>query len=209
MIVTDIVPFDNKRSKIFIDGEFAFILYKGEIRELHLKTGEEISSPVFSEIMEQVLPKRAKLRAMNLLQKRDYTEYKLRQKLKEGEYPAEIIDEAIDYLKGMRYLDDNRYATDYISYHMNIRSKNRIKQDLISKGISNEIIESAFEDCYSEIDENPEIQMCIKLLQKKKYDPDTTTFEENQKLRAFLYRKGFGNDVIQKAMTEYEKCRLE
>ena len=43
MIVTDIVPFDNKRSKIFIDGEFAFILYKGEIRELHLKTGEEIT----------------------------------------------------------------------------------------------------------------------------------------------------------------------
>ena len=99
MIVSSIEPFDNKRSKIFIDGEFAFVLYKGEIRDYHIKTGEEISSPVLNEITNEVIPKRAKKRAMNLLQKRDYTEYKLTEKLREGLYSDEVIAETIEFLK--------------------------------------------------------------------------------------------------------------
>jgi len=33
MIVSEIVPFDKKRSKIYLDEEYAFLLYKGEIRQ--------------------------------------------------------------------------------------------------------------------------------------------------------------------------------
>ena len=208
MIVTDIVPFDNKRSKVYIDGEYAFILYKGELREYHIKTGEEISLPVFSEIKDVVLPNRAKKRAMNLLQKRDYTEFKIREKLRDGEYPEEIINEAIDYLKVMRYIDDSRYAMDYVSYHMDSRSKVRIKQDLAQKGIKTDIIEEAFYECYGD-NENPEIEMCVKLLKKKHYNPDLSSYEEKQKLKAFLFRKGFQNDSILKAMSMIENEDLE
>ena len=201
MTVTDIVALDNKRSKIFIDGEFAFILYRGEIRSYGLQTGEEISSPVFHEITETVIPKRAKLRAMNLLQKRDYTERKLRDKLREGMYTDEVIDETIDYLKSYKYIDDERFAGDYIRYQMNLRSKNRIRQDLIQKGIPSDLIERLMEEAYSEEIENPELSLCVSLLKKKHYDPNKITFEEKQKLMAFLYRKGFGNDVITTALS--------
>ena len=201
MTVTDIVALDNKRSKIFIDGEFAFILYRGEIRSYGLHTGEEISSPVFHEITESVIPKRAKLRAMNLLQKRDYTERKLRDKLREGMYTDEVIDETIDYLKSYKYIDDERFAGDYIRYQMNLRSKNRIKQDLIQKGISSDVIERLMGEAYSEEADNPELSLCVSLLKKKHYDPDRITFEEKQKLMAYLYRKGFGNDVITTALS--------
>ncbi|WP_026665985.1 regulatory protein RecX [Butyrivibrio sp. FC2001] len=201
MTVTDIVPFDNKRSKIYIDGEFAFILYRGEIRDYKIKTGEEISSPVFDEITGVVIPKRAKLRAMNLLQKRDYTEHKLREKLKEGCYPPEVIDEAVEYLKSYRYLDDERYADEYIRYHMELRSRNRIKQDLLQKGISSDIIERLMDEAYEENTSDPELELCIKLLKKKHYDKDNTTYEEKRKIMALLYRKGFGNSVISSAMS--------
>ncbi len=200
MIITEIVSFDNKRSKVFIDGEFAFLLYKGEIRQYRLEAGEEISSPVFNEIMEEVLPKRAKLRAMNLLQKRDYTEHKLREKLKEGLYPEDIIDIAIDYVKSMKYVDDRRFAEDYIRYRMESSSRNKMKNDLLMKGISADIIESVLDECYLE-EPDVEFDLCIKLLKKKHYDPDVFTYEEKQKLRAFLFRKGLGNDVIQRAMS--------
>lgn len=201
MTVTDIVALDNKRSKIYIDGDFAFILYRGEIRSYGLHTGEEISSPVFIEITKTLIPKRAKLRAMNLLQKRDYTERKLRDKLKEGMYSEEIIDETIEYLKSYRYIDDERYAEDYIRYQMNIRSKNRIRQDLMGKGISQEVIDRLLTEAYSEENSDPELALCVNLLKKKHYDPDNTTYEEKQKIKAFLYRKGFGNDVISVALS--------
>ena len=135
MTVTDIVPLDNKRSKVYVDGEFAFILYRGEIRNYRLRTGEEISSPVFDEINNSLIPKRAKKRAMNLLQKRDYTEYKLREKLKEGFYTDEIIDDTIEYLKSYRYLDDEHSRGDKIADYESGASH-------IQVGITNSVIES-------------------------------------------------------------------
>ena len=98
MIVTGITAITKSRSKVFLDGEFAFVLYKGELRRFHLQEGSEISQRAYEEIMKEVLPKRAKLRAMNLLTKKDYTTAKLREKLMEGGYPEMIIQEALDYV---------------------------------------------------------------------------------------------------------------
>ncbi len=199
MKVTDIRDIDKKRKKIYIDGDFAFVLYYGEIRDYKLKVGQKISQEIYDEIMTTVLPKRAKLRAMNLLQKRDYTEKQLRDKLSDGDYPQELIDEAINYVKSYRYLDDSRYARDYITYHMPLRSKNRIIQDLTQKGISKDIYEDILDELYSE-DSDAEIEQIKTLLAKKHFDPDNSDYEQRQKITTFLMRKGYSLSDIQMAM---------
>jgi len=200
MIVSDIEEFDKKRCKVFIDGEFAFVLYKGELKDYAIKVGSELSGVAYSEIMNTLLAKRCKLRAMNLLQKKDYTEKQLRDKLKEGLYPDDTVNEAIDYVKSFRYLDDERFARDYITYHMPMRSKDRISQDLNSKGIDKEIIVSVLDELYSEADSDVELEQIKKLLVKKHYVKDQADFKEKQKLMAFLLRKGFQISEIRKAM---------
>ena len=92
MVVTQISEVSKSRCKVYIDQEFAFVLYKGELRLYKLAEGKEIAQKTYDELMNIVLPKRAKLRAMNLLQKRSYTEKQLRDKLKEGFYPEKIMD---------------------------------------------------------------------------------------------------------------------
>lgn len=200
MIVTQTLEFDKKRVKVFIDGEFAFVLYKGELREYGITEGNEVEESTLLEIRNTVLSKRCKLRAMNLLQKKDYTEKQLRDKLMEGLYPTDIISDAISYVKSYRYLDDERYANDYISYHMSTRSRTRIKQDLMNKGISGDIIENALESLYANEDPDIELEQVLVLLNKKHYDPDNTEYKEKQKLIAFLLRRGFPMSVIKKAM---------
>lgn len=204
MTTTDIVEFDKKRSKVFIDGEFAFLLYKGELRDYGIKTGTEISEATYKEIIETVLYKRCKLRAMNLLQKKDYTTKQLRDKLDEGLYPKELVDEVIEYVKSYKYLDDDRYARDYINYHMSTRSKNRIMQDLMNKGISKDMLIPIMEEQYAEESGDVELDQVKALLIKKHYDPDTADFKEKQKIMAFLMRKGFQMSTIRKAMDCYE-----
>lgn len=199
MIVTDIRELDKKRSKIYLDGDFAFVLYKGEIREYKIAVGQEMSPNAYDEVMTIVLPKRAKLRAMNLLQKKDYTEKQLRDKLSDGEYPQEFIDDAIAYVKSFNYIDDERYARDYISYHMATRSRNRIIQDLTGKGISKDVYQDILEELYQD-DEGAEIEQIKKLLVKKHYDPDMTEYEDRQKIMAFLMRKGYNSSDIRRAM---------
>lgn len=202
MIVTDIRELDKKRSKIYLDGEFAFVLYKGEIRDYKIAVGGDIPRSTYDEVMTVVLPKRAKLRAMNLLQKKDYTEKQLRDKLSDGDYPQELIDEAIAYVRSFHYIDDERYARDYITYHMSSRSKNRIIQDLANKGISKDFYQNILDELYQE-DSDAEIEQIKKLLIKKHYDPGTTEFEDKQKIMAFLMRKGYNSSDIRRAMEDF------
>ena len=68
MLVTQVTELSKSRSKVYIDQEFAFVLYKGELRLYHIKEGQQLSEEDYRTIMQEVLPKRAKLRAMNLLQ---------------------------------------------------------------------------------------------------------------------------------------------
>mgnify|MGYP001143073061 FL=1 len=77
MTVTKITEISKSRMKIEIDGETTFVLYKGEIRNGKIKEGEELEEKAYEEIMTKILPRRAKMRALNLLKGRSYTEAQL------------------------------------------------------------------------------------------------------------------------------------
>ncbi|MBP3819219.1 MAG: regulatory protein RecX [Butyrivibrio sp.] len=206
MIISDIIEFDKKRSKVYIDGEFAFLLYKGELRDYNIKINNELSENAYEMITKELLPKRAVKRAMNLLQKKDYTEKKLRDKLSEGLYSDEAIDAAIEYVKSYRYLDDHRFARDYIVYQIESRSKNRVVQDLSTKGIDKQTILDIFDELESEglfesVSET-ELNQIEHLLQKKHFNPEME-YKEKQKIMAFLLRKGYSMDLVKKAMDNF------
>lgn len=201
MLVTQVTELSKSRSKVYIDQEFAFVLYKGELRLYHIKEGEPLKEEDYRIIMGEVLPKRAKLRAMNLLQGREYTTSQLRTKLQQGFYPPEIIEQAIDYVAGFHYIDDLRYAVDYITYHEDSRSRRRIEQDLQGKGILAATIEEAWQVWRENGGKQDEQAMIRELLHKKHYDTEgETDWKERQKIYAFLSRKGFSAEAIRKAI---------
>lgn len=199
-IITGITALSKGRYKIDIDGQFRFVLYKGELHTYHVKEGERISDGFLEEILSEVLPKRAKLRSMNLLKSREYTEYQIREKLRQGLYPEEAIDEAVEYVKSYRYIDDRRYAKDYIVYYSESRSRGRIEQDLFRKGISKELIRTVYEEDLSGENLPDEIPLIEKWLEKKGYNKENADYQEKQKMGAFLYRKGFTLDNIEKIL---------
>ncbi len=200
MKVTEIVELSKSRSKVYIQQEFAFVLYKGELRLYHIREGEEISERDYHTIMEEVLPKRAKLRAMNLLKNREYTTAQLRTKLIQGYYPEQVIQQALDYVASFHYTDDLRYAVGYMTYHENTKSRKRIEQDLLNKGIAKDVIEGAWSQWEEQGGTQDELCMIAKLLEKKHYNPESADYKEQQKLYAFLLRKGFGIEQIRRAM---------
>lgn len=205
MKVTQIVELSKSRSKVYIENEFAFVLYKGELRLYKIKEDAEITEETYRTIMGELLPKRAKLRAMNLLQSREYTRAQLRDKLRQGFYPEEVITQALDYVSSFHYIDDVRYAVDYITYHEGQKSRKRIEQDLFVKGISPEVIARAWIEWESRGGVQDEQAIIVQLLEKKQYSPATSDYKEKQKIFAFLMRKGFSAELIRKAMQmEYD-----
>lgn len=202
MLVTQISEVTKSRCRVYLDGQFAFVLYKGELRQFQIREGQELSEESYRDIMTQVLPKRAKLRSMNLLQSRDYTRKQLEDKLSQGDYPQECIDEAIAYVESYGYIDDRRYAKDFIEYHLPTKSKTRIETDLMKRGIAKAVIREAFDELGNMGVAQDESAMIRDLLQKKKYSADTATKQEQQKMYGFLFRRGFSPEAVMRALSQ-------
>ena len=204
MVVTDIVELSKTRSRVILDNEEAFVLYKGEIRSMNVKKGEELSDENIRYIMSELLVKRARLRCLNLLKSRDYTRHQLISKLKQGFYPKTVIENAIEYTASYGYIDNVKYAMAYIQYAGSAKSRKQIVNELQKKGVSKQDIEIAYM-------QSEEKNICIgeeeviqKLLEKKHYRKNESTFEERRKIADFLYRKGFSTDKICKSVGLYE-----
>lgn len=200
MIVTQLTGITRGRYRVYVDEEFAFVLYRGELKRLGIREGEPLPEESLREIRAEILPGRAKRRAMNLLQSRDYTAAGLREKLKGGDYPEACIEEAVAYVESYGYVDDSRYARDFIIYNLDRKSRTRIEQDLLRKGIDKNLIRDVFAELEEEGTSQDEAAMISALLQKKKYDAKTATRQEKQRMYAFLYRKGFHSDAISRAL---------
>lgn len=200
MKITAIEELSKARSRVWIDGEFAFVLYKGELRLYRIREGEEISEETLKTIRQEVLPKRAKLRAMNLLKGREYTTKQLHDKLKQGGYPEDIITLALDYVASYHYTDDLRYAVSYMQSHETDKSRRRIEQDLMRKGIGKETLEKAWQTWEARGGEQDEQQMISELLEKRGYCPREADLREKQRLYGFLMRRGFSGEQVRKAL---------
>lgn len=201
MIVTQLSEISRGRYRVYVENEIAFVLYRGELKRLSIREGEEISEESLREIQENILPKRAKKRAMNLLQRRDYTAAGLREKLRNGDYPEACIEEAITYVESYGYIDDLRYARDFILYHLDKKSRTRIEQDLLRKGIDRKLTQQVFAELEEEGTSQDEETMIRALLEKKKYDAKMATIQEKQRMYAFLYRRGFHPEVVNRALS--------
>ena len=195
MTVTRIEELSRSRCKIYLEDSFAFVLYKGELRLFGVREQEELSEESYREIMQEVLPKRATLRCMNLLKSMDRTEFQLRQKLAMGDYPAEIIDQALAYVKGFGYVNDESYAERYIELRRERDSRMQITHALMQKGISKDVIQAIFE----EQEPADEEEMIRRWMEKKHFDPETASAKEKQKMYMFLMRKGFSASEISRA----------
>lgn len=194
MQVIQIEEIDKKRVQILLENGCSFPLYKGERRQYDLQEGKDLSQEVFQEIQKEILIKRVRRRTMHLLEKMDRTESQLRAKLRQGYYPEDVIEDAINYVKGYHYLDDLRYARNFVRCHKDRKSRRIIQMQLIEKGVSREQIQQAIEEEYEQENEQEQI---LKWVQKKNYSSETADLKEKQKMYRFLMRKGFSsNDIL-------------
>lgn len=200
MTVTQIVEHTKSRSKVYIDQEFAFVLYRGELRRYHIAEGNEIDRRDYDALMHEVLPRRAKLRCMNLLKSREYTRYQLKEKLRQGLYPEEVMEEALDYVASFRYIDDERYALDFIRCSSGRKSRRRIEADLAGKGVDRDTVSRAWNCWEAQGNVQDEESQIAKLLVKRHFQAELADRKQWHSTYAYLARKGFSPESIRRAM---------
>ena len=135
---------------------------------------------------------KARDKALSLLTDMDRTERQLSDRLKRAGFSDQVIEETMRYVREYGFVNDNRYAENYLDYYRDKRSKRRIRMDLLKKGASSESIDRAFE-MYGDYDERP---LILKTGRKKCASLREDDPRRRDRMISFLAGRGFSMSDI-------------
>jgi regulatory protein len=189
---------NSKKIEIYIDEEYMFFLYYSYIKKLKLEEGQEIEEYDINDIINNIIIKRGIKRVYHLLSKKDYTTYELTRKLTNSGYKETYTDDIIKYFVDNKWVDDKKYATNYIELMKTRKSKKEIKYKLFEKGVSKDIIAISLDEQF--LDEE---NVALDLLVKKYRNIKNIDYSIRRKMYNYLLRKGFESSNIVNAINKY------
>ena len=205
MRITELKPLGKGRYEVYVNGEIAFVLYKGDLARYDLHAGDELEEDTRRQILEETLYKRAVNRVLFLLQSKDYTYHELEDKLRQGRYPSSVVDGALEEVQSYGYINDANYAQRYVECNLERKSLGKIKQELIRRGIDRDTVDAAIEEgrrAQGEAEENIEQMQIRRLLEKRHFDAETADRKEKDRQYAFLMRRGYSSSDIMAVFRE-------
>lgn len=128
----------------------------------------------------------AKEKAIRYIALSRKTSYEVKAKLSKIGVDEEIIDQVIEYLVDLDYINDEEYVDAYVRQCMRLQNHSiyEIKNKLLQKGIKKDIIETKL-DKLSNTDYEEKII-------KKLFEGKLNSYDELRK-KQYLYRRGFKN----------------
>lgn len=204
MKITNIEPQrNNKRVNVYVDDLFA-IGIDLELKYKHkLEVGMEVDDDFIKEVLKAEEQNKVTNQALNLLSFRQRSEKEIYNALIRKGYEEFYIENAIEYCKNQRYLDDRAFAKAFIKDKLNINKLGgqRIKYELQKKGVSQEIIDDVLI-----LDVDDQLEAALKLAEKKlpsyKKDDKNAVY---RKLSGFLQRKGYSFEIVSKVIRDVLK----
>lgn len=138
---------------------------------------------------------RAKKLCFNLLRIRLRSEFELEQYLTKRGFDKEVIQRVKEYLVKLNLLDDFSFAKAWIESKVKRAiGKERIKYELLKKGIPKNIITKALEQTYNVKNEEEMIKELI--LQRMKRYSHLNKDTAKRRLWSYLLRRGFSKDIV-------------
>lgn len=138
--------------------------------------------------------------ALAALGKRAYSVYQMRKWLEERAEREEDAGTVLAKLRQLRYVDDERYASDFTRVHAGSRSQGRfrIARELRARGVPDKHIEAALDATCTTEDETAKVRSKIERKIQQMRGP------LDERKRASLYRSllrgGFPGDLIGKEL---------
>jgi regulatory protein len=143
--------------------------------------------------MSEVKPQTSiRNKAIDLLARREHSEYELRQKLKSRDYDVDAIDAVLQELKQDHLLSDARFAEAYVNHRFNAGvGPLKIRYELRQKGIT-EVLADEFLEPFS--DRWNQLMMQQRVRKYGKTIP--ADYADRMKQARFLQNRGFSPESV-------------
>lgn len=186
---------NKNRVNVYIDEEFAFSCDAEIVYKYGIKKNNEVNAKQLIEIMEEENFVKCKNSALRIIERTYKTEKEITDKLREKGYDEKSINRTIDFMEEYNLLNDKKYADMYIKDKIKVQGINKIKYNLLRKGVCEEVIT----DKITNISKDDEKEGALKLAQKKYnqiINREQDKYKVSQKLYRFLVSKGYDYDCI-------------
>lgn len=140
---------------------------------------------------------KAKTKILRYILYKRRTEQEVRTKFK-NDIQEEMLDDAIQYLKEAKYIDDEEYIERIVNNFKILKKMSiiELKYKLQAKGLNKDLIEDYIYQNKEDLIEY-EINSAEKIIQKRD--------QEKTEIIAYLMKKGYKRDSINKAFERVEK----
>lgn len=206
MIVTDVSPFKGSMMCVELSGgglaqEMRIYIHSEIIRKYNVAKGMELSEEEADRLIYENDLRRARERALYLMESRDHSYRELFDKL-EKNYSEDICFEVCNRLAEIGVINDRRYAEKLCRQLFEVKKlgRYRVKQEMRLRGLGAEIIEEAMEN-FSEEDEPFER---LEKLVEQKYERYLTDRKGVEKVKNALARKGYSFGEIKEVLDLYD-----
>lgn len=192
---------NKERVNIYLDGEYAFAISAELVYKENLKVKDEVDTEKLKSVADKEAYIRCKNSALKIIERSYKTEKEVRERLLLKGYEEKHIENSIQFLKEYKFLNDEYYVEAFIRDKLSSKGSARIKQDLIKKGISRDIIEEKIEgiDKSSEKDTAKELaEKKLRVIRKSEND----TYKISGKLYRFLISKGYTYDIVKEVVKD-------
>lgn len=171
------------------------------LAEYNLKEGMNVPAEAVEEIVSANDYRRARERALYLLDGRDYSFVELYEKL-EKNYSEEICLKVCKYLAELKLIDDRRYAESLARQLFEVKRVGmfKAKQELKRRGLSDIIIEEAVEPYADEEESFSRLEELVE----RKYERYLTDEKGVKKVKNALLRQGYGYAEINAVLDLYD-----
>lgn len=193
---------NKKRVSVFVDGEYAFSLSLDDAARLH--KGQTLAEADIDALRQQDAVNTAVDLAARFLALRPRSEHEVRRNLADKDIAAPVIDEAMERLRALGYLDDHAFAAFWVQERVTFKplSPQALRYELRQKGVADSIIS----DALAAIDADETALRAARGQVRRLRGATQRDFR--QKLAAFLQRRGFVYEdvraTIQRLMDELE-----
>jgi regulatory protein len=196
MKITDIkqqVKRQNRYS-VYVDGKYACSFSDGELLNLGLRVGQELTEGELAKLKDDSRLDKAYSATLNLISHRPRSEWELRDYLKRKGVAGEDTETILNKLSNLDYVNDQDFARRWIENRRLLKpvSKRRLSQELRQKRVPDEVIKTALEE-----DKTDESTVLRELIERKRKQ---SRYQDDLKLMQYLARQGFSYDDIKSAL---------
>lgn len=184
--------------KIYVDGEFWAELPYLIAFDFRLHKGTQVDDEILQSVLLKSQVQAAFDYSVWYLSRYSATVKKMKNKLYEKEYKKQVVNEVIQKLCELKYLDDFAYAQNLVDRKCGKLGKNRLKTELRKGGISDEIIAEVI----GELDCDEQFDAALSVAKKWYRSHELETQEDFQKFLRFMAYRGFDYDLIKRCKEE-------